>query len=158
MSSDSEQTLTLPQIEEILQKCYPGMSEAVLDTGEASSRARMIYEDMGTAEFPLCLDYTWPAQLPGAETVWVPSYRLPEAGYGPVADPNGDNGRDAAGPLLSCGEFIRLSRACKIGREILSSKRWPIQFKKRIQASEHHLAVIGACPVGGNEDRQRDRG
>ena len=102
----------------------------------------MIYEDMGIAGFALYQDHTWPVELPGAETIWIPSYRLSAAGYGPVADPEGINGRDAAGPLLSCGEFIRLSRACKLGRELLTPNQWPIRFKRRLQASEHHLAVI----------------
>lgn len=142
MSSRPDKTLTLSQIEEILQKCYIGMSESVLDRDEASVRARMVYEDMMAVDFPLCLDCGWPVQFPGAETIWIPSYQLPEAGYGPIIDPEGENGRDAAGPLLSCGEFIRLSRACKLGRDILTPKRWPIQLKTRLQASEHHLAVI----------------
>jgi hypothetical protein len=41
----SPSSLTLLQIEEILRKCDPGMSENVLSRDEAKARAVMVYED-----------------------------------------------------------------------------------------------------------------
>lgn len=136
------EVLAMEQIEEILQKCYPGMKVTVLSAEESSDRARMIYEDMTAVGFPLLLDQAWVVTPPGVESVYVPTYQLPKSGYGPQADSDGTLGRDAAGPLLSCGEFIRLSRACKIGRDFLTRKRWPSHFTARLRDSEQHLAVI----------------
>lgn len=51
-------------------------------------------------------------------------------------------GRDAAGPLLSCGEFIHLSRACVLGRELLGSAQWPSQFATRLRQPDDHLVVV----------------
>lgn len=62
--------------------------------------------------------------------------------YGPLADPDGSKGRDAAGPVISCGEFVRLSRACLIGRKLLGMEQWPSRFASRLRDSDDHLAVI----------------
>lgn len=134
--------LTIDQIEEILGKCYPGMSERVLSQEEATNRASMVNNDMAAVSFDLRLGTPWPVAIPGCDTIWIPSYPLEGAMYGPEADPDGESNRDAAGPLLSCGEFVRLSKACKLGRKFLSTDRWPSRFASRLRDSQNHLAVI----------------
>lgn len=134
--------LTQTQIEEILTKCYPGMAETVLSPVEAKARAKMVHEDMKAVNFSLRLGITWPVPLVGYEAIIIPSYPLEGSMYGPEADPDGTNNRDAAGPLISCGEFVRLSKACKLGRELLTTNRWPSRFTSRIRDSQDHLAVI----------------
>jgi hypothetical protein len=130
------------QIEAILRKCYPGMSETILTHEEAKLRAAMVYEDMAAVNFPLRLGTTWPVQAAGYETIEIPSYPLDGIMYGPEADPSGEGKRDAAGPLLSCGEFIRLSKACKLGRELLTTNRWPSRFTVGLRDTQKHLSVI----------------
>ena len=134
--------LSQPQIEEILAKCFPGMAETVLSQEEAKSRAAMVYEDMKAVNFPLRMGETWPVPAARNETIWIPSYPLDGIMYGPEADPDGESKRDAAGPLLSCGEFIRLSKACKLGRELLTTNRWPSHFTVGLRDTQKHLSVI----------------
>lgn len=134
--------LTADQIEEILTKCYPGMPETVLTPEEAKHRATMVYADMNTVGFLLQSDTSWPVPAPEDQTIWIPSYRLNGAIYGPEADPNGEHNRDAAGPLLSCGEFVRLSKACKLGRQFLTPEKWPSRFTSRLRDPKSHLAVL----------------
>ena len=124
------------QIIEILTKCYPGLREPVLSAEEAQLRGRMIFEDIGLVRFPLMWECDWPVEPPGFEPVRVPSYRLPGVSYGALADPDGTKGRDAAGPAISCGEFVRLSRACLLGRKVLGSNRWPSLFATRLRDSD----------------------
>lgn len=106
MSQNSQQppspsSLTQAQIEEILRKCYPGMSETVLTLEEAKERSAMVHNDMEAVRFALRLGTSWPVHIPNFEPIWIPSYPLEGTMYGPEADPNGENNRDAVtGPLL----------------------------------------------------------
>ncbi len=134
--------LTQAQIREILGKCYPGMPETALSDEEADLRSQMVFDDMESVGFALVFDASWPVPAPGDETIWIPSYRLPGAIYGPQADPDGTESRDAAGPLLSCGEFVRLSKACKLGRLYLTPEKWPSRFTTRLRDPKNHLAVL----------------
>jgi hypothetical protein len=45
--------LSQKNIEEILKKCYPGMSETVLNALEATERAEMVFEDLTAVKFDL---------------------------------------------------------------------------------------------------------
>lgn len=141
-SSNSRPTLTLEQITEILTNCYPGMSETVLSADEARERAVMVHSDMETIRFALHLGTSWPVPTRGFEPIWIPSYPLEGTMYGPEADPNGDNNRDAAGPLISCGEFVRLSKACMLGRRLLPAGDWPQKLASKLRDSQQHLSTI----------------
>ena len=133
--------LSESQISEILEKCYPGFAKPILSRQEAEDRASLIHKDMEQVRFPLTLDQAWPVRLPGGSEVWVPSYKLPNNMYGPEADLDGSEKRDAAGPMISCGEFIRLSRACMLGHRLVP-ERWPKSFASRLRDPDDHLAVI----------------
>lgn len=134
--------LTSEQIGEILRTCYPGMSETILTPEEAKARAEMVHADMLKVGFPLLFDTYWPVPAPGNKTIRVPSYKLLGAIYGPEADPYGDNNKDASGPLLSCGEFVRLSKVCKLARQLLTTEKWPARFTGRLRDPKSHLAVL----------------
>lgn len=136
------ETLTQAKIEEILGKCYPGMPETVLSPAEAKARAAMVYEDMATVGFPLTLGVIWPVPTTTEEPILIPSYPLEGTMYGPMADPDGEHNRDAAGPLINCGEFLRLSKACKLGRELLTQERWPSRFTAGLRDAQKHLSVV----------------
>ena len=90
---------------------------------------------MKAVNFPLRMGETRPVPAAGHETIWIPNYPLDGIMYGPEADPDGEGKRDAAGPLPSCGEFIRLSKACKLGRELLSTNQWPSHFTRVVYSS-----------------------
>ena len=130
------------QTVEMLTKCYPGFAEPILTPQEATIRGQMVFDDMEQVRFPLEWECDWPVDVPGYEPVRIPSYRLPGVSYGPLADPDGTKGRDAAGPAISCGEFVRLSRACLLGRSLLGAKRWPSLFASRLRHPDDHLAVV----------------
>jgi hypothetical protein len=140
--SSKSSSLTQAQVEEILRQCYPGMSETVLTSKEAKERSAMVHNDMKTVRFALRLGTSWPVQTQGFEPIWIPSYHLEGTMYGPEADPDGDNNRDAAGPLINCGEFVRLSKACMLGRKLLSPGDWPQKFASKLRDSQQHLSTI----------------
>lgn len=140
--SAKSSSLTQVQVEEILRQCYPGMPETVLTPEVAKERAAMVHNDMETVRFALRLGTSWPVQTQSIDPIWIPSYALEGTMYGPEADPDGDNNRDAAGPLISCGEFVRLSKACMLGRRLLPSGDWPQKFASKLRDPQQHLPTI----------------
>jgi hypothetical protein len=130
----------LAVIEKALTTAFPGARETVLKPDEAKIRARMVHEDMTKVRFDLQLEY-WRVELPGHQPIGVPAYKLIGSQFDPDAPLDEPDVYKAAGPGLSCGNLLRLSKACKLGRAILK-KAWPTSFATRLRDPNDHLAVV----------------
>jgi hypothetical protein len=130
----------LHAIEKALVTAYPGMSEPVLSAAEAGTRAEIVYEDMRKIRFDIELEY-WPVNFPGFQGIQVPAYKLAGSQYDPDGPPSVPDVYKAAGPGLSCGHLLRLSKACKLGRVFLGDN-WPESFASRLRDPDDHLAVV----------------
>jgi hypothetical protein len=134
-------TLTLDQIEEALRTAYRGAQTPILSAAEAKLRAAMVFEDMAKVRLPLELHY-WQAAFPGYEPLGIPAYKLPGSPYGPEVPVEAEDVFKADGPGLSCGDLLKLSKACKIGRDILGVRRWPQLLTTRLRDPKEHLDAV----------------
>lgn len=132
--------MELHEIEEVLVQAFPGTGETVLEKAEALTRARMVWEDMATIGFSLELKY-WPMSIRGDEAACIPSYLLRGSQFNLNAPESTDDIYKAEGPGLNCGDFLKLSKACKLGRTHLG-KAWPKAFSSRLRDPNDHPAVI----------------
>jgi hypothetical protein len=123
-----------------LVTAFPGASQPVLGAHEAKARAKIVYEDMAKVRFDLQVEH-WPVELPGARRIAVPAYKLIGSQFNPNAPLDTPDVYKAAGPGLNCGNLLRLSKACKLGRAHLK-KAWPSAFATRLRDPNDHLAVI----------------
>jgi len=130
----------LATIAEALVTAFPGAREPVLGADEAEARALIVYEDMTKVRFDLQLEY-WRVELPDYQSIGIPAYKLIGSQFDPDAPVDSPDVYKAAGPGLNCGNLLRLSKACKVGRAIVK-KEWPNTFATRLRDPNDHLAVV----------------
>jgi hypothetical protein len=130
----------LAVIETALVTAFLGTREPVLSADEAKARAQIVSEDMIKVRFDLQLEY-WKVELPNHGPIGVPAYKLIGSQFDPNAPLGTPDVYKAAGPGLNCGNLLRLSKACKLGRVILK-KAWPNSFATRLRDPNDHLAVV----------------
>jgi hypothetical protein len=130
----------LHEIEDVLVHAFPGAEQPVLEKSEAIARARMVWEDMAAIGLPLQLKY-WLMPIRGDKAAGIPSYFLPGSQFNLNAPEDTDDIYKAEGPGLNCGDFLKLSKACKLGRTYLR-KAWPKTFSSRLRDPNDHPAVV----------------
>jgi hypothetical protein len=133
--------INLGQLEHELTTAYHGAMHPVWSKDEAKALARMVHEDMTTAAFNLELTAWPPIRIPGFQPIVVPAYKLERTDYGPQKLHESNQTFKASGPMLDGGHLLRLARACKLGRELLSTK-WPARFAKRLRNPKEHPTLI----------------
>ena len=112
----------------------------LLSDAQVTERAQAIEEEITLTGFPLVLTPWTSVMTTGAYP--YPAYKIDDPRYNLDKIGPGDPGQFAInGPAISCGDLIKLGRAC-LNRQLFLPDRWPKALRDQFLDQQSHLDAV----------------